>query len=512
MYNNYEEEMGRLLACFVCEHPKRREVLRMVSRNKPWLRGYLSRTDSEVESMLRQKNIKVKASAIVADSMVGGEYFLEDKAVWNNFGRLQDLLKESGSKLTAGDLQRRPNRWTGYGGQQAETKSYIEMAGEYKALGKIFNADFWEGRYDEMMGLYMDLPEKYRGQVKIMSLRRDLARLEGKPLREDVLDNAGITIKSLQQALRSGKLDKVDTKLRQAGSKLTKEDVLLMGEKGELFFDDARVWQQFDAIQAKLEKNSEAFTVDDLTTSRHGRASLVTRAGKLGVLAYVFHPEIWKGDVESLDKLYQKVPNAALGTMDFDLIRSEVKAEGYKVQFALGRSLKKSDLLKKRVGKNMAPLAKFGTWQKMEQIQSFLAAKNEALTLDDLRKKSAPDGASFLEIGLRHGFIGKVLEIAKLNNDNLTFDDLSKTGSNNRTALEEIMHKGQLEELFDGSNWVGRVGEMQNLWRQVPIAARSQVKDYGHELRLANRLSLKEITSKKVAAPAPKNTPKNPTP
>lgn len=424
----------------------------------------------------------------------GGKHLVESKKFWQNFDSVVEALNAVNDPFTADDFRRQVGSWP--------YRSVLMLAAEdHNALPKIFNATVWGNRETEMMSLWNSLQKTAQNQVDIMAVRREMAKRNGRKLREDDLSEAGITPDMIMKAMKDGEIDTMQAKLKAVGKRLSKADFFYVDNTGDTAFYYKTTWENFEKFVKIAAENGERFTAQDFLFARQQRPrSLLLQAGDHAKLSVIFKPEYWVKNIAEMESLWAQTADNHKAQVNFPELIAKVEDLSYGGDFVSSGRYVKADLTKPIAAaqadkRSIAPLDLLSVWSKIDTVQGVLNRANTPLTLDDLRGKSARDGASYLQVGIRFGKLDRVLAIAAGAGQQIEVADLVTTDKAGVRPLDDLARTNQLAGIFDANIWVGRVPDMQKLWGQVPEAAKGQV-DYQKVLSEANAASLRALRNR----------------
>jgi hypothetical protein len=122
----------------------------------------------------------------------------------------------------------------------------------------------------------------------------------------------------------------------------------------------------------------------------------------------------------------------------------------------------------------------------LDQVMVALEASGEKLTLDHFLIKD-DDGSTPLHGAAGHGHLDQIMVALKASGEKLTLDHFLIKDHDGYTPLYWAACNGHLDQVFIPSYWTGRVGEMIDLWEQVPQECKEKAEekdaDYFQKLR-----------------------------
>lgn len=408
-----------------------------------------------------------------------GKYIVASEGGWRNFDKVVDIVHRNGEKFEAEDFRKE----IGMG------KTLLDSAEQHGGLSKIFNAEVWAGRYEEMEKLWFHVSAPARRRFNdgegLLPIKREIYKAEGKTVREDDLKEKGVDYRDIPQLFTErGRFEEIQRKLAAHNDTLKKEDLFFVDKDGDTLFHDANAWDNFGKITALLEKNGEQLDVDDfLFKRREYSKNILQRAVEHDALDKVFAAKLWVGRIDSMVDLWSNLKpgeKGRFGDKDFEDAVAEAEDLTYGKLVTIDDGLTKATLLtalNPDDEKQVLPLGLKTVWQNIEKIEEILGAKGEKITIDDLRQKSGKQENTNLMCGTKAGFFDKIVEMSVKSGDALSLDDLTTRNRQGTNVLQMLAEQKQLDLAFTPELWAGRVNEMQTLWQNVPLKEKHQV-DY----------------------------------
>jgi hypothetical protein len=492
-------------------HPKKAYLANLAEHERQGGYGSYRTSNLSLWEELRQRgDFLRKEDALLAASY--DDYFMAAPDAWDNFDKFVSEVRQRGDEFTAADFTA-PLLPGGHVVAQPGVRydGIIDHAVRLGKLDKVFTAHVWNGREEDMLDLYFRIDKTERAKIDVISLKKEMALQKGGEPREVVLARAGVSIADIHEAVRQGEYDALAAKLKAAGEKFRKTDIFLVTEDGAGAFDKHHAFVNLPATAAYLKDMGEPLELADFSRPRAGKGSLLDRAVEMNDLSLVFAASIWADRLDEMDKLWARVPREHRHKVDFDHLRREAATRAFENAVPIDRGLTKIRLLTPFTGIRtpageapaaapaVMPLSLSVTWSRFREIQSILRAKNQALTLNDLRGTDPADGASFLAIGARLGHFEAVLAEIDCAGQ-LTAADLTAKSAKGRSLLDELAQRRQLALVFKPENWQGRVRDLAAAAAAVPQEHRGQV-DLARCVHEANRLTLLGLPRK---PPAPR--------
>lgn len=424
--------------------------------------------------------------------MPNGKVVFEYKEVWDNFSVITDWLARNGEALTVADLER-----------TATGKTLLKFAEDKIALDKIFTPDIWKGRMKDMENTWYAIAQLERNKYDFLKLRRAVAAADGQELREDQLLKMGTDADKVKAAVRSGgsTFSDLTRLLESKGDRLRKGDILLRDNSNETPLDAFAAWSNFDTWYAELEKNGEAFTVNDWLTQRATSKTPLALAVQHNALPKIFTPQHWANDPDGMMMLFEQVPADKRSAVDIQDVLNKIietnfgaqlNVENLRTRYQLFAALP-GPAMKDSEGKLVAiqPLMLKKVWDNVSGLRERLQQTGADLSLGDLRRRVGLTNDTLIHVAVRSGRFDEILKLAReKNGDVLTIDDLTAKNRRDQTVLDEIVKQGQVKDLFSPDLWVGRVGEMIQAWSLVPADGRKDI-DFPAIHSRTNMLSLR---------------------
>lgn len=448
------------------------------------------------------EKLQEAGESVLADDLhtpkADGATVFTDTSFYNNLDDVMKVLNEHGQTLSKEDFLMAPE------GQ----KSAIEFAGEQNILPKIFDADLWVGRSEEMLELWDAVPENLKGQVNIATV---LNKVDEKTFEDSVHIDENTPLQYMYTTVRgkapvAGQADEaglkplgtkkgwddlnsVYTKLHEKGVAITLDSLREDNGRGDAsMIYTAVATGHFDLLQKIAENSDDRLTVEDLTReTAHGDTVLRQLADKTKLVA-LLKPEAWVNRVDEMKQVIDAVPEDKRGSITFDKFLYEARDLTYSAQLSVDASLTKDTLLEAIDADGSRMLGFPSVWEKIDDIREQLKAKGDDLTLNDLRQTAGPDNTPLLMTAVANDKLDSVIDIIQTRD--LTAADLTTPNAKDETLLDAIVKAEKLDAVFSPEIWVGRVQEMQDLWNKVPDTARGQV-NYQSVLATVDRESLK---------------------
>jgi hypothetical protein len=127
----------------------------------------------------------------------------------------------------------------------------------------------------------------------------------------------------------------------------------------------------------------------------------------------------------------------------------------------------------------------------LDQAAAVLEKNGEHFTKENFLKADNTGWTLFNSASLK-GHLDQAAAVLEKNGEHFTRDDFLKPRRNGTSPLHEAAEHGQLDQIFIAKNWVGRVGEMEELWQAVPDNNRSQI-DYPAIRQRAMELTVQRV-------------------
>lgn len=246
-----------------------------------------------------------------------------------------------------------------------------------------------------------------------------------------------------------------DALLRQ--SRLRKEDLFDTPESGENFFDHAEVWSKMPEIIAKIKESGDTIDADDFQKKNGGTSTILELAEKHDALIYLFHPKIWKGNLDEMERLWFFTKPASRTNLDFTKVRQNVASTS-------GITLREDKLASFGVPSGlMRTHLKEG---EIEEVNNTLRAKGDRLRKEDLFLIDG-SGETVLDTERTWSHFEKISEVIRGNGENFSRQDFLRSRGEGKTPLVRAAEAEALGKVFSTAIWEGRVDEMMALWDHV---------------------------------------------
>ena len=495
MSDNSKNNKDSLKTAFIatlCKHPRASDYQQDAFRSAD-IMGLYKKLKEAGETLS-------KADFLGTDK--NGEYFLGSERAWENFHHIVEIVAENGEQFTADDFL------------EVKEGSYyqrplIESVVKYDKVDKLISADIWKGRFEEMENLWYFIPPNKRGDIAKeedgripLSLKREVLELDDDTkLREEELKDIGVDYKKIPDLFsQRGTFEAFLQTLYENNTPLKKDDLLFVNKDGDTMFHNAAAWQYYDKIVDSLKQTGQGFGLEELTFQRGRKPSILERAAQHKMLHKVFEPRFWVGQVDEMVDLWDNLPPAQKilnGRNSFDSIVADAENMTYSAYVSLNDDTLSSAFLSTPIVANdgkqsqVLPLGLRETWDNMDIIREKLQAKDDDITIDDLRKETGALGNTALMAAAEAGQFDKVLEIVRAKSDKLQVQDFLKTNKNDVSLLDVLIEKRQLKKAFAPELWAGRLREMHILWNNVQNRDRGQV-DFKKVVSGVNQLTVRQ--------------------
>lgn len=427
-----------------------------------------------------------------------GRSIFEDDAIWKNFQKIENYLHRAGEPLQPQDLDCvLPNY-----------RSLIQVAAIHRATDKLFSASIWKNRMSEMEDKWHSLPPGDRKNFDFQEMRREVAKAEGRELREDQLERIGYSQGKLAFAIRSGRLREAIDYLSRNGDRLRKEDLFLRDNDNQTILDFYPAWDHFEQWYPELLRHNEGFTAEDFLRTRvESRGPLATLISH-NMLHKVFKAEFWNKNPEEMLRVFSHVPEDKKSAVDIDNVLAEIIEMNFGKEFDVAMMCNPNDflrpvpgpVLKGRNGQvvEVLPGMLKTFWESFNTIVSGMDWAGEPLKLSHLRHRSVLLDENFIQTGIRHGKLETILHLARENGEYITPEDFCHKNTKGQSALSETIRRRQTALLFAPDLWVGRARDMLALWNEVPQEAQKGI-DINASLSQVNRLTLRRAAGNRPA-------------
>ena len=461
--------LKRAIVASVIEHPDAEIYRRAAFGDNP----------AQLVEDLASKMVLTKADFFAADDK--GKLFIDSPGAWRNFEKIAEIIQLGGEKFTYEDFTRPV---------LPSARTLLDSAVSHISVAKIFTADIWKGRFEEMEKLWYKVPtherlsERFRGPEGLMpvALKRQVLATEGKEAPEDRLARAQLTLFDIRNtaAFESTFID-VNRKLAQAGDYFRKDYAMLPDSAGDTMFD--RNFVRFETITKIMQAHGERFEVKDYLRQLSNRPSLLSRAAEHGALNKVFDAALWVDRLPDMLTLWSNVLDAwkrpPMTAQDFDNAYTEAEGLTYAKRFKVKPANGKADLLTPlNAGTNEKPVLPLGlktVWDNFDAVKASLDKRGETLSLTDLRAVSGHRGDTILVNAAKFGHFDKVVDIAKQSGGSLTMEDFLTKDAHGNTLINILAEKRQLSSVFTVDAWTGQIADMRALWSHVAAAHRRQI-------------------------------------
>jgi len=486
-----DNSLKKALIATLCKHPQAADYQQDAFRSADIMGLY--------KKMKEAGEVLTKADFLGTDK--NGEYFLGSARSWDNFHHIVEILKENGEQFTADDFL------------TVQEGSYyrrplLESVVTHDKVDKLFTADVWKGRFEEMENLWYYIPPNKRGDLAKeedgripLKLKREVLGLDkNATLREDELKKIGVDYKEIPDMFsKRGTFEAFLQTLYENSVPLKKEDLLFVNKDGDTMFHNAAAWQYYDKIVDSLQQTGQSFGLDELTFKRGRKPSILERASQHKMLHKVFEPRFWVGQVDEMVGLWENLPPAQKvlsGRSSFDTIVADVENMTYRSFVSLNEDATSASLTAPIVANDgkqgkVLPLGLRDTWDNMDIIREKLQKKDDDIKTAHLRKESGALGNSVLMAAAEAGQFDKALEIVRADSDKLQVQDFLKTNKNGVSVLDVLIEKRQLKKAFTPELWAGRLREMHILWNNVQNRDRGQV-DFQKVVSQVNQLTVRQ--------------------
>ncbi len=186
--------------------------------------------------------------------------------------------------------------------------------------------------------------------------------------------------------------------------------------------------------------------------------------------AEYFAPERWKGKLGQMKQHWLNATAKVRENIDFD--RNFTAA--FNATHDLRKITSKESILP-QPDKKGTPLEYAQGWKQIKSIRAQLDALGQPLTKADLMRTDH-DGCSLLLAAVKSEAFREAMSIIHSSGERLTAAELLNTKDGTQKALlEQLTDYGCLQEVFEPSNWVNHVREMNDCWLRVPLAAKAQL-------------------------------------
>jgi hypothetical protein len=159
-------------------------------------------------------------------------------------------------------------------------------------------------------------------------------------------------------------------------------------------------------------------------------------------------------------------------------------------EWAADKNLTRQDfLMPDKTGKT--PLNAAALYGQLDQAVVVLEKNGERFTKEDFLKPNV-EGWTPLHAAALNGYLDQAAVVLEKNGECFTKENFLKPDNTGRTPLHWAAETSHLDQIFIAKNWVGRVGEMEELWQAVPEDKKSQI-DYPPIRQRALELSVLRV-------------------
>lgn len=423
-----------------------------------------------------------------------GRSIFDYSEVWKNFSKIEGYLARSGESFQPQDLDViLPNY-----------KSLVQNAAGHNAVDMLFSPGIWKGRMTSMEEKWYSLPKNDRRFSDFQQIRREVAKAEGRVLREDQLERMGYSQGKLAFALRNGRLKEAMTYLESSGDRLRKEDMFLRDSDNQTILDFYPAWDHFEQWYPELLRHDDGFTVEDFLATRVDSRGPLATVVNHNMLHKVFRAEFWAKNPQDMLRLYSHVPEDKKAALDIDGVLADIIEINYGQEFDVALMNHPDEFMRpvpgpELKGRNGQPITVFPGmlktfWESFNTIVSVMDWNQNPMTLAHLRRRSPLLNESFVHTGIRYGKLETILHLARESGEGMRLDDFCRKNGRGQTALSEVIRRKQAALLFAPDLWVGRVQEMLTLWNEMPQDARRGI-DIHVAHSQANRMSLRRAAA-----------------
>lgn len=248
-------------------------------------------------------------------------------------------------------------------------------------------------------------------------------------------------------------------------TRLSKTDLLSAEGQSQPLIANEQVWNNLPLIAEMLRENGEELTVEDLTTAPAGGRTPVSYAQRLGKLDKLFSPEIWKGRMRDMERVYFAVDKVERDKLNLVQIRRAAAAAGG--ELTLEDRLTSFGLNIMTVRTNMHQ-------GNVTDLRAALARHNETISKEYVFILDSA-GDSIFEFPHAFEAIDAWLPDLEANGERLTKEDFLTTMVEKRSALDFAVKHNKLNKVFRARLWAGHANEMMELFEALPQIERNKV-------------------------------------
>lgn len=378
-------------------------------------------------------------------------------------------------------------------------KTAIGFALDLDKMGHAFRPEIWKGQMEEMEKAWFGMPKEKRDKCNYMDIKRLIANSSGMELREDILDEMGVSIFVLRSAVRTGDYENTREKFARHNDYLRADDILIPDAHGDHMLDNDEAWKNFEALCKELARHNERFEVRHFTLRHEGRRSFVEHALSARMAEKIFNADLWRGRTDDLLAVHRSLPEEKQRPLLVKKVLAELEHEEHETSFSAVGIKSEKDLQTvfnqsacRALGEGVAvrPLGLSVVWNNIGAIAKSLESKGEAITLSSLRLKTGYEGDTCLMRGARFGKFKDVLAILDKNGETLSVDDLICLNDKKESVLNILAARGETDLVLAPERWMDRMDDFYRLWEAAAKNSRSAV-DFQDVLGRINMLSLR---------------------
>lgn len=375
-------------------------------------------------------------------------------------------------------------------------KSAIMFASECKNLSVIMNPELWPGKPNDIEKLYWSINIPDRNGYELDDLKRQAARAGGIRLREDILEEAGVSLQDIKTACKSGKIGDIAAKIQAGGLTL---------EKGDLFlakvWTDKETWQNYESIHRALAAAGDPMRFDDFQIHvKKPGTTLERTVQEQGVEEELFAPAVsaekWIGHAGELlelvsaryiskekkdkNKIYPGKIFSRLADLEYGerfQNYAPMTLEETTAPVAAPPNLK--DAFDGKTPKHTvpapSPLGIATLWSHMDQLKEDLEDAGTPLTPDHLKAVCGYGAETGLIAGARAGKIVEIMEIYRDSGQFISQEELFKNNDFHESALSLMKDQDIKNIVFDPQYWVGNPKAMKALHDKLEISLKGKI-------------------------------------
>lgn len=286
----------------------------------------------DIKRKLNQNNDHMRKEYLLLPDNTGDTMFAH-AVTWEYYDHLVRDMAKNDEQFEVNDFLVR----------NGNSLNILSRASENNALPKIFTADHWVNRLDDMLELWENVLDAMKSQMDDQDFDRAFAEAEDKTYSQQVALEALQTKSDVMQPIgdsaQKGKAvlplglrsfwrqaDEILGRLETEGQKLSMDDLRQKsGQMENSCMVVAIKAGRFDKVLDISRQSKEGITLDDfLSCDRHGN-KVVDILAERGELEQALKPDIWAGRVSDLQVLLKNVDGETRMQINVDKVLSAAK-------------------------------------------------------------------------------------------------------------------------------------------------------------------------------------------